>query len=346
MHPEHKKALERVNAAARPLWSGKRRTLPILTCCRIEGGRATWTDLETWVETDAPGAPDGVIPAGELSSWLEYGYTVEAQKKAEDFPIFEETANLEPDAVIPAPALAAVAAFASGDEKRPVLTGIMLEAAGERTRAVATDSYTLGKVETNGRAPSPGLSVLLPAASVKIAAKLAGKGTVEVHAGEKFTLLVVQVGALTVRIWAKNMPGQFPNWQQLFPKVERLCYSRIPAGYLAEITKKARQGNMMVRRDPGGLQYFIHDERGNVLGLDHFSDAADCSRPMDAGFNSAYLGRIAGLARAFGEGPKKAGQRMIAFGMDAEKPGGKPALAEMTDGDTEAAALIMPVRLR
>ena len=72
--------------------------------------------------------------------------------RAEDFPPLPEPGG-DQIVTMPAPAftetIARVARSASRDETRPILTGILVSAAGDELRMVATDSYRLSVKETH-----------------------------------------------------------------------------------------------------------------------------------------------------------------------------------------------------
>src|SRR3954449_11001655 len=79
--------------------------------------------------------------------------------RLEDFPPFPEAEEAS-RVLVPAKAfvdtIGKVARSASRDETRPVLTGILVSAAGDELRMVATDSYRLAVKETKLEAPLDG----------------------------------------------------------------------------------------------------------------------------------------------------------------------------------------------
>lgn len=351
MNAEQEKTLKKVNAAVRPLL--KSCSMPVLQCAKLEDGRAHWTNLDVWVTAEDTGTPNGMVFAGQLETWIETGCNITQPPAPEDFPVEpDEAVTLDPAAVIPGPALAAACAFKSPDKTRPVLTGVLIESADSMTRIVAMDTYSMAVIDTNGTRLAEGLSVVVNGDAATLAAKLAGKGPVDVRMGEHWIMLSVDCDGLRVHIRSREVPGQYPNYRQLIPKTETLSYDRVTAGVLTNVTKRAGKiaCNMMIRKDAGGLRYFSRTEAGDIIGLTPESETADANLPMTAGFNAAYLGKTAGLAKALGETPKKTAAFELAFGMPAKDESlgylAKPAIVEIGNEDINVTGVIMPVCLK
>ena len=79
--------------------------------------------------------------------------------------------------------IARVARSASRDETRPILTGILVSAAGEELRMVATDSYRLSVKETQLEAALDGsFEANVPARALQELARIVQAADAERHA--------------------------------------------------------------------------------------------------------------------------------------------------------------------
>jgi DNA polymerase III subunit beta len=141
--------------------------------------------------------------------------------RAEDFPTLPEPSS---DSRVELPAQAfvetvsRVARSASRDETRPVLTGILISAAGQELRMVATDSYRLSVKETALAAPLVGtLEANVPARALLELARIeqqTGADTVAVSVGQNQAIFELGEIVLSSRL----IDGQFPNYRQLLPE--------------------------------------------------------------------------------------------------------------------------------
>jgi DNA polymerase-3 subunit beta len=141
--------------------------------------------------------------------------------RAEDFPTLPSPAD-DSRVELPAQAfvetISRVARSASRDETRPVLTGILISAAGQELRMVATDSYRLSVKETALQAPIEGtLEANVPARALQELARIeqqAGADTVAVSVGQNQAIFELGDVVLSSRL----IDGQFPNYRQLLPE--------------------------------------------------------------------------------------------------------------------------------
>ncbi len=141
--------------------------------------------------------------------------------RAEDFPTLPAPS---PDSRVELPAQAfvetvsRVARSASRDETRPVLTGILISAAGQELRMVATDSYRLSVKETALQVPLQGnLEANVPARALQELARIeqqTGEETVAVSVGQNQAIFELGDIVLSSRL----IDGQFPNYRQLLPE--------------------------------------------------------------------------------------------------------------------------------
>jgi DNA polymerase-3 subunit beta len=111
-----------------------------------------------------------------------------------------------------------VARSASRDETRPHLTGVLVSAAGQELRMVATDSYRLSVKETSLEQPLDGeLEANVPARTLQELGRIAGtesEGTIEIAALENQVVFTVGDTVLSSRL----VEGRFPNYRQLLPE--------------------------------------------------------------------------------------------------------------------------------
>jgi DNA polymerase-3 subunit beta len=141
--------------------------------------------------------------------------------RAEDFPTLPSPAE-DSRVELPAQAfvetISRVARSASRDETRPVLTGILISAAGQELRMVATDSYRLSVKETALESPLQGtLEANVPARALQELARIeqqTGAETVAVSVGQNQAIFELADVVLSSRL----IDGQFPNYRQLLPE--------------------------------------------------------------------------------------------------------------------------------
>jgi DNA polymerase-3 subunit beta len=141
--------------------------------------------------------------------------------RAEDFPTLPSP---EPGTRVELPAdafvqtIGRVARSASKDETRPVLTGILISAAGQELRMVATDSYRLSVKQTALEAPLQGtIEANVPARALQELGRIAQQTpaeTVAVSVGQN--QVIFELGSTTLS--SRLIDGQFPNYRQLLPE--------------------------------------------------------------------------------------------------------------------------------
>jgi DNA polymerase-3 subunit beta len=239
--------------------TGRTGSLPVLSGVRIDlhGDelRVTGTDLELTIQVavTVSGDSDGatVLPArlaADIVRSLETGaVTVEADQddarisagrsqfavrplSLDDFPRLPDAAA---DAVtLPSAtfgeALRQVARAASGDESRPILTGVLLAAENDGLRLVATDSYRLAVRDLPGTSVlRTDQKVLVPSRALnELARLLPSSGEVTLRLGERDATFEIGGARLSTRL----IEGEFPNYRQLIPQQypNRLTVGREP----------------------------------------------------------------------------------------------------------------------
>jgi DNA polymerase-3 subunit beta len=112
-------------------------------------------------------------------------------------------------------ALKQVVPAASGDDARPILTGVLVTAEADGLRLVATDSYRLAVRDLPGQSVlAEGQSVLVPSRALNDLTKvLGGVGELTLRLGERDA----SFEAGPVRLTTMLIEGDFPNYRGLIP---------------------------------------------------------------------------------------------------------------------------------
>ena len=326
-------------------------------------------DLTIKVEMEAIGLDDGscVAPARlstDIVRSLEPGaVTVEASENEveisagrsrfvvrtypiEDFPGSPPSSagGVDLPAQGLAEALRQVVRAASGDDARPLLTGVLIAAEGDGIRLVATDSYRLAMRDLTAASPLPAgtdqilvparalgeLQRLLPSKEPAKDADAAGGATVGFSVGDLDATFTVGGVCVSTRL----LDGKFPDYRQL-----------IPPGYPNQLRvgKEAlldalRRVRLLVRDNttpvrlsmrPGGVELTVVSQE-----VGHASEDVDADfegEEHSVAFNPSYL--IDGVEAVLGD-------EIVLEALDS----GKPATVRAPDHD-DYRYLLMPVRV-
>lgn len=343
--------------------------LPVLSGVRLEvtGDRlhvaGSDLDLTIQVATTVAGGEDGVgvVPArliADIVRALEPGaVTLEADGEeariasgrsqfavralpADEFPRLPfATAPAEPgdDGVVLAAAelgeaLRQVVRAASGDDARPVLTGVLLAAEETGLRLVATDSYRLAVRDLPGtNVLREGQKVLVPSRALsELQRLLSGAENVTVRLGT--TEASFEVG--DVRLTTRLIEGEFPNYRQLIPASypNRLTISKdalLDAVRRVKLLVRDQTTPVRMALRPDGIELTVTNPTEGKATED--VDAKYEGTEMTVAFNPAYL--IDGIEAAGGE-------EVTLETLDALKP----ATLRAVDGG-DYLYLLMPVRV-
>lgn len=149
--------------------------------------------------------------------------------------------------------LVPVAAIASRDRARPILTAVSLRASGTPgiMEAAGTDSYRLAcRIVAGPDLPAP---VLIPADVITLAAKNADTGTLAVSADR------YRITAGALRIGGFLVAGDFPNYHQLAPAADALAVWTVNRAELAAVAGTAaarnagKAGPLIITAGPEGI---------------------------------------------------------------------------------------------
>jgi DNA polymerase-3 subunit beta len=214
--------------------------------------------------------------------------------RAEDFPSLPAPSP-ENRVVLPAPAFVEtvnrVARSASRDETRPVLTGILMSAAGTELRMVATDSYRLSVKETVLELPLEGsLEANVPARALQELVRIAQQAAsddVAVSVGQNQVIFEIGDVVLSSRL----IDGQFPNYRQLLPEsVEHEL--RLASGELTDVVRRISlmaQKNAPLRLSFGEGALTVSAQTPDVGEASEAIPVPFHGEPFEIGFNPEFL---------------------------------------------------------
>jgi len=186
-----------------------------------------------------------------------------------------------------------VVQFASSDETRPNLAGILLEYSdGDALRMVATDGHRLAMVEEKASEMGELLSsrkILAPKKGILEISKLAesGPGSIELSVSEKF--LFASKGE--TEVWVRLLEADFPDYRQVIPKDNPLT-ATVDRNVFAEVLRRVgvmsdKTHNMKLSFSGKQLEISSvspdHGEAQDLLEADYEGPT------LKIGFNGRYL---------------------------------------------------------
>src|SRR5205807_2763553 len=251
---------------------------------------------------------------------------------AEDFPRLPElteaeTFSVDREALLET--IARVARAASRDEARPVLTGVLVQFAGDKLVMAATDSYRLAVKETPLDSPAPNLEAIVPSRALQELSRIAGDGD-EIAVGVQENQVLFSAGG--VWLTTRRIDGQFPNYRQLLPETFEHELT-VPRAELLDVVRRAAV--MIQRATP--LQLRFADGEVTVVARTHevgeskeSMPVAYSGEPLEIGFNAEFLRE--GLESVEGDDVR----------MKLISPL-RPAI--LTDEGEDFTYLVMPIRL-
>lgn len=339
-------------------------TMPILSGLFItaEGGRLTIssTDLEMSIkaEMDAEISESGStvvsgrligdiiknLPSGKLevetgekfmkikSSAGEYRIREMMPEDFPQIPAWEGEAVLKITGGEFMLAVNQTAKSSSSDEKRPVLTGTLIEknVAESSLKLVTTDSYRLSwkEIEAQGSV-ADWEDCIIPTKTMNEVARLAGTSDADVEMKMQGKQVMFRIGDLVVS--SRLIEGQFPNYKQLIPKGEKTDAKIGKEELIAAVKRALIFGhNMKVGVYTDHLR--IATETPEVGDSSEEVPAEVTGEEMEIGFNGTYL--MDGLSGVSGD--------KIQIRLDDPL---KPALVRTEESD-KYNYIVMPVRLR
>src|SRR3954464_15654650 len=210
---------------------------------------------------------------------------------AEDFPRLPElteaeTFTVDREALLKT--IGRVARAASRDEARPVLTGVLVQFAGDKLVMAATDSYRLAVKETGLDSPAPELEAIVPSRALQELARIPGDGN-EISLGVQENQVLFSTGG--VWLTTRRIDGQFPNYRQLLPEAFEHELT-LPRGELLDVVRRA---SVMIQRSTP-LQLRFAEGELTVIARTHEVGESQESLPapftgdtLEIGFNADFL---------------------------------------------------------
>jgi DNA polymerase-3 subunit beta len=228
-------------------------------------------------------------------------------------------------------ALRQVVPAASGDDARPILTGVLVAAEADGLRLVATDSYRLAVRDLPGQNfLGEGQSVLVPSRALNdLTRVLVGVDTLTLRLGERDA----SFEAGPVRLTTMLIEGDFPNYRGLIPTAHpnRLTVSREALlEALRRVKLLAREATpvrLAMTSDGLDLKAVTHDVGQAYESLDAKYEGTE----LEVAFNPDYL--LQGIEVLSGD-------EVLIETVDSLKP----ALARSPE-HPEFLYLLMPVRV-
>jgi len=196
---------------------------------------------------------------------------------------------------IPAEAIAStvelVARAASRDDMRPVLTGVLVNAAGEEMTMVATDSYRLAVKRTELKGGIGGeLEANIPARALRELGRIVStEGVEEVAVSLLRNQAVFSAGGVVLS--TTLIEGQFPNFRQLLPESYEHDV-RLPRSEFLDVARRVSQ--LAQRNAPLRLSFSVGEltiaaSTPDVGDAEETMPAAFEGEPLEIGFNPEFL---------------------------------------------------------
>ena len=256
--------------------------------------------------------------------------------RSEDFPTLptpEDAATVAMPAGAFVDTVATVARAASRDETRPVLTGILVSAAGRELKMVATDSYRLSVKTTQLENELEGsFEANVPARALQELARIAQNAPEDhLSVSVRDSQVVFRVGGTLLS--SRLIEGQFPAYGQLIP-TDFAHELRLPGEELTEVVK--RVGLLAQKNAPLRLNF----EDGQLTVSAQTPDVGEATETIPAPFKGEAL-EIGFNPDFLRDGLESVGAADVVLKLSSAL---RPGLIETGD-DSGLVYLIRPIRL-
>ena len=216
---------------------------------------------------------------------------------------------------------------------RPILTGVMVQAEGERLTMVATDSYRLSVKHASLEQPvAQPLEANVPARALRELARIiSAEGADEVEIAMPRNQAIFRAAGVTLS--SRLIEGQFPSWRQLIPETFE-HEVRLPREEFLEIARRISQ---LAQRNAPLRLAFAEGELTVAAETPEIGDASEgmpapyTGEPLEIAFNPQYLV----------EGVESVGSEEIALQLSSPLRPGSCARSTATT----SRYLVMPIRL-
>ncbi len=208
------------------------------------------------------------LPSGVISLKLvDNKLSIDADKykstingvAAEDFPVMPVIANGKTwsmDSKKLKLALTQVIGSASGDESRPVLTGVYFYSAEGSLYVVTTDSYRLA--EKNITSSDEEIAMLVPATAMQELLRIISDYDGEVSVTHDDQQVLFTAG--DVELVARLIDGSYPDYKKLIPKKFETV-ARIKKDDFMNITKVS---SLFARESAGSVSLLLDEEQNSI----------------------------------------------------------------------------------
>lgn len=188
-------------------------------------------------------------------------------------------------------ACAQVAAAASRDQSRPLLTGVLIEPEGDHLRLAATDSYRLAVRDVPGVGPLADTKVIVPSkvltelVKIVTSTKAATLGVTLTEGGRYATFTV---GSTT--IGGRTIEGDFPDYRRLIPSTTPHT-ATVERDALIDTLSRVK----ILAREAAPIRLAVADNQIVVtattldVGAGTETVEAVCATSIDMAFNPTFL---------------------------------------------------------
>lgn len=211
---------------------------------------------------------------------------------AEEFPVMPAISDGKtwtvPAAVLKK-SLQQVVMAASGDEARPVLTGVFMHTTDGKLYMAATDSYRLAEKELV--ATPDEISLLVPVSAMQDLLRIVGDATedVEITSDDQQVLFKVD----DVELVARLIEGKYPDYRKLIPA----SFSTTAVLKRADLANAAKISSLFARESAGSITLNVEESSQELsirsvasqLGENTAKAAAKVTGDGSITLNSRYL---------------------------------------------------------
>lgn len=188
---------------------------------------------------------------------------------------------------------------ASGDETRPVLTGVLLQTLNGKLYMAATDSYRLAEKQLG--ANKEAVQLLIPASAMQDLLRVLGDGDDEVHVTHDEQQVLFQVG--DVELVTRLVEGKYPDYRKLIPE----SFATEAVLKRADLTNVTKVSSLFARESAGSVTIEVDAEAQQLsirsvasqLGENTATATAKVTGSGSITLNSRYL--LDGLNALSGE---------------------------------------------
>lgn len=211
---------------------------------------------------------------------------------ADDFPVMPTIADgttWSIDAPILKKALQQVVFAASGDESRPVLTGVFLHTIDGVLYMAATDSYRLAEKDLG--ANKAAITLLIPASAMQDLLRIIGDIEEEIRITHDDQQVLFRVG--DIELVARLLEGKYPDYRKLIPNAFAVT-AKLKRADFVNVTKVS---SLFARESAGSVTIAVDEASGKLsirsiasqLGENTATADAQISGSGSITLNSRYL---------------------------------------------------------